>query len=46
MKLSGKSLKYFKGPAICFDCEDDCYYAIMDGKIKKGSVLVIRYEGP
>jgi dihydroxy-acid dehydratase len=35
-----------KGPARVFDSEDDAYKAIIDGQIKKGDVVVIRYEGP
>lgn len=34
------------GPARCFDSEELAFNAIMDGKIKKGEVIVIRYEGP
>lgn len=34
------------GPARCFDCEEDASSAILSGKIKKGDVVVIRYEGP
>ena len=36
----------FKGKAVCFDSEEDAMKAIMGGKIKKKSVIVIRYEGP
>lgn len=35
-----------EGPARVFDSEEDATTAIMDGRIKKGDVLVIRYEGP
>lgn len=35
-----------EGPARVFDSEDDAMKAIMGGKIKKGDVVVIRYEGP
>ena len=34
------------GPAHCFDSEEECVEAILHGKIKKGEVLVVRYEGP
>ena len=34
------------GPARVFHSEDDAFEAIMAGKIQKGEVLVIRYEGP
>lgn len=40
-----KMLKH-AGPARVFDCEEDANKAIMDGKIQKGDVIVIRYEGP
>ena len=34
------------GPAKVFDCEEDAMEAILGGKIIKGDVVVIRYEGP
>lgn len=34
------------GPARCFNCEEDASEAILDGKIKAGDVVIIRYEGP
>ncbi|HEY8391730.1 MAG TPA: dihydroxy-acid dehydratase [Capillibacterium sp.] len=34
------------GPARVFDSEDEAVAAILSGKIKKGDVVVIRYEGP
>jgi dihydroxy-acid dehydratase len=34
------------GPARVFDSEEPAMQAIMDGKINKGDVIVIRYEGP
>ena len=34
------------GPARVFDCEEDAMAAISTGKIAKGDVVVIRYEGP
>ncbi|CAM4134180.1 dihydroxy-acid dehydratase [Paenibacillus alkaliterrae] len=37
---------YHKGPAICFDSQDDALAGIANGKIKEGHVVVIRYEGP
>ena len=36
----------FEGTAVVFDAEETAMKAILDGKIKKGSVVVIRYEGP
>jgi dihydroxy-acid dehydratase len=35
-----------EGPARVFDSEDAASEAILGGKIKKGDVVVIRYEGP
>ena len=35
-----------KGPARVFDSEEEAIAAIFGGKIKKGDVVVIRYEGP
>lgn len=35
-----------EGPAKVFDSEEDAISAIYDGKINKGDVVVIRYEGP
>lgn len=35
-----------KGPARVFDSEEEAYKAILEGKIKAGDVVVIRYEGP
>ena len=34
------------GPARVFDSEEEAIEAIYDGKIVKGDVVVIRYEGP
>jgi len=34
------------GPARIFNSEEDVFEAIMDGQIKKGDVIVVRYEGP
>ncbi|TCO78040.1 dihydroxy-acid dehydratase [Marinisporobacter balticus] len=35
-----------EGPAKVFDSEEKAVKAIFDGKIEKGDVVVIRYEGP
>ena len=35
-----------EGPARVFDSEEDASEAIMGGKINKGEVVIIRYEGP
>ncbi|MDI6828723.1 MAG: dihydroxy-acid dehydratase, partial [Armatimonadota bacterium] len=36
----------FSGPAVVFDSEDAATSAILGAKVPKGSVIVIRYEGP
>ncbi|NOZ47756.1 MAG: dihydroxy-acid dehydratase [Chlorobi bacterium] len=41
-----ESLYYFKGKAIVFESQDDAVNGILNGKVKKGNVVVIRYEGP
>ncbi len=35
-----------RGPAKVFDGEEECLAAVLDGKIEKGDVVIIRYEGP
>jgi dihydroxy-acid dehydratase len=35
-----------RGPARVFDSEEKAIKVILDGKIKRGEVIVIRYEGP
>jgi dihydroxy-acid dehydratase len=34
------------GPAVIFDDETEAYAGIVNGKVKAGDVVVIRYEGP
>ena len=45
-KISGKEGLRFEGKAIVFNSEELAMSAILKGKIKKGHVVVIRYEGP
>ncbi len=45
-KITGKEGLYFKGKAKVFDGEFDANDGIRDGKVEKGDVIVIRYEGP
>ncbi len=45
-KITGKEGEKFQGTARVFDSEEDSLKAILAGKIKKGDVVVIRYEGP
>lgn len=37
---------YHEGPAKVFESEEEVTEAIYSGKVEKGDVLVIRYEGP
>ncbi|MFC4305504.1 dihydroxy-acid dehydratase [Cohnella boryungensis] len=37
---------YHRGPAICFDSQDEVLQGLAEGKVKEGHVVVIRYEGP
>ncbi len=40
------SILKFEGTARVFDSQDDSVNAILNGKIQKGDVVIIRYEGP
>lgn len=41
-----EDMHYHVGPAMVFDQEEDCHAAIIENRVKPGSVLIIRYEGP
>ena len=45
-KITGKEGERFAGPARVFDSEEDMLAGLERGEIAKGSVVVIRYEGP
>jgi len=45
-KITGKEGLRFVGPARVFNGEYDANDGIRAGKVKKGDVVVIRYEGP
>jgi len=45
-KITGKEGERFSGPAKVYDSEEDMLKGLEDGKIEKGDVIVIRYEGP
>jgi dihydroxy-acid dehydratase len=45
-KITGKEGELFSGPAHVFESEEDMLSAVGDGAIRKGDVVVIRYEGP
>jgi dihydroxy-acid dehydratase len=46
VKVAGMARLQFSGPAQVFDCEEDCFAAVEARRIEKGSVVIIRYEGP
>ena len=41
-----ESILVFSGPAVVFESQDDAVSGILNGKVKAGDVVVIRYEGP
>ncbi|MBC6998440.1 dihydroxy-acid dehydratase [Cytophaga sp. FL35] len=45
-KITGKEGLSFQGPANVFDSEAEVNVGIKSGKVKKGDVVIIRYEGP
>ncbi|MGD2076046.1 MAG: dihydroxy-acid dehydratase [Gammaproteobacteria bacterium] len=45
-KITGKEGLRFSGPARVYDCEEDMLAGLEEGEIRKGDVVVIRYEGP
>ncbi len=45
-KITGKEGERFEGPASVFNGEKDLVAGIASGRVKKGDVVVIRYEGP
>lgn len=45
-KISGKEGERFEGPAKVFDGEKHLVEGIANGRVQKGDVVVIRYEGP
>ncbi len=42
----GEKMMKFTGNARVFDSEEKAMQAIMEKKIKKGEIIIIRYEGP
>jgi dihydroxy-acid dehydratase len=45
-KITGKEGLQFTGTALAFDSEEDMLAAAERGEIRKGHVVIIRYEGP
>ncbi len=48
LKTAGidKSLFRFTGPAVIFESQDDAAEGILNGKVRSGDAVIIRYEGP
>ncbi|OCR88967.1 dihydroxy-acid dehydratase [Campylobacter fetus subsp. testudinum] len=38
--------RQFSGKAVCFNSQDEAIKGISSGKVQKGDVVVLRYEGP
>jgi len=47
-KVAGmdRSKLTFRGPARCFDTEEDAFAAVLNRRVGEGDCIVIRYEGP
>src|SRR6202035_2455093 len=45
-KITGKEGLRFEGKARVFNSEEDSLKGILEGKVRPGDVVVIRYEGP
>ncbi len=45
-KITGVKKHRITGPARVFNSEESCLKAILEGAIREGDVIVIRYEGP
>jgi len=45
-KITGKEGERFSGPARVFDTEEEMLAGLNAGHIRKGDVVIIRYEGP
>ncbi len=46
IKTAGVKKLQHRGPARCFNSEEDCMSAVTARQIQKGDTVVIRYEGP
>ena len=46
LKITGTTKRFHRGPAKVFDCEEDAFKAVTEGRIQAGDVVVVRYEGP
>jgi len=46
IKVTGMDRKTQRGPARVFDSEEAAMAAVLEGNIRAGDIMVIRYEGP
>jgi dihydroxy-acid dehydratase len=46
VKTPGIEALRFEGRARVFEREEDCFAAVTAGRVSRGDVLIIRYEGP
>jgi dihydroxy-acid dehydratase len=46
IKSGATEIRRHEGPCVIFDSQEEALEGIMQGKIKQGDVVVIRYEGP
>ncbi len=46
VKITGHEPTRFQGPARVFDSEEEAFAAIQHRRIRRGDVVVVRYEGP
>ena len=48
VKVGGVSapMMKFSGPAVIFESQEDSMKGILEGKVKAGDVVIVRYEGP
>jgi len=46
LKTVGHERNQHEGPARVFECEEDAFAAVQNGRIEPGDVIVIRREGP
>lgn len=46
IKSGATSVTRFEGPCVIFESQEEASEGIRSGKVKKGDVVVIRYEGP
>jgi len=46
VKITGHEPLRYRGPARVFDSEEEAFAAVQRRRIKRGDVVVVRYEGP